>query len=62
MPAKYGEASAKTSHDQPYAHMIIWSITANKEVDKRIDIKANKKDNIKVKLSRYKIVKKKLNN
>ena len=26
-PAKYGEASAKTSHDQPYVHMISYSIT-----------------------------------
>ena len=25
-PAKYGEASAKTNYDQPYAHMIIYSI------------------------------------
>ena len=26
-PAKYGEASAKASHDQPYVHMIKYSIT-----------------------------------
>ena len=27
MPAKYREASAKASHDQPYVHMISYSIT-----------------------------------
>ena len=28
-PSKYGEASANASHDQPYVHMIEYSITYN---------------------------------
>ena len=37
MPAKYGEASAKTSHDQPYVHMISYFITNIYSIINNID-------------------------